>query len=77
MLIPTMIVYLGYIIMPVLISFYYSLTEYTGIGTAKFIGLDNFSRLWEDSLFWISLKIRWLFLRSLCCCCCRDLSFSL
>ncbi|NJJ41306.1 carbohydrate ABC transporter permease [Paenibacillus apii] len=56
MLIPTMIVYLNYIIMPVLISFYYSLTEYTGIGTAKFIGLDNFSRLWHDSLFWISLK---------------------
>ncbi|QWU15424.1 raffinose/stachyose/melibiose transport system permease protein [Paenibacillus sophorae] len=56
MLIPTLIVYLGYIIMPVLISFYYSLTEYTGIGAARFIGLDNFSRLWHDSLFWISLK---------------------
>ncbi|MDY8026263.1 sugar ABC transporter permease [Paenibacillus polymyxa] len=56
MLIPTLIVYIGYIIMPILVSFYYSLTEYTGIGAARFIGLDNFSRLWQDTLFWISLK---------------------
>lgn len=56
MLFPTMLVYLTYIILPVIVSFYYSLTEYSGIGAAEFVGLKNYSALWNDSLFWVSLK---------------------
>lgn len=56
MLLPTLLIYISYIILPVIISFYYSLTEYTGIGTAEFIGISNFSTLMKDSLFWISLR---------------------
>lgn len=56
LLLPTLLVYVAYMILPVIVSFYYSLTEYSGIGAARFAGLDNYSRLVSDSLFWISLK---------------------
>ncbi|WP_248930580.1 carbohydrate ABC transporter permease [Paenibacillus hamazuiensis] len=56
MLFPTLAIYLGYIILPVLISFYYSFTKYTGIGAAEFIGLKNYAELFQDRLFWVSLK---------------------
>ncbi|QYR24155.1 sugar ABC transporter permease [Paenibacillus sp. sptzw28] len=56
MLLPTVLVYLGYIILPVIVSFYYSLTEYSGIGAARFVGAQNYISLMHDSLFWISLK---------------------
>lgn len=56
MLFPTLLIYIAYIILPVIVSFYYSLTQYTGIGAAEFVGLKNYSTLWHDSLFWISLK---------------------
>lgn len=56
MMLPVLLVYLAYIIFPVIVSFYYSLTQYSGIGAPKFLGFDNYSRLWQDSLFWISLK---------------------
>lgn len=56
MLLPNLLVYLVYIILPVIVSFYYSFTTYTGIGAAEFVGLKNYVTLWHDSLFWISLK---------------------
>lgn len=56
MLLPTLLVYLVYIILPVIVSFCYSLTEYSGIGAAKFVGLHNYASLLGDSLFWKSLK---------------------
>ncbi|WP_199619511.1 carbohydrate ABC transporter permease [Paenibacillus alkalitolerans] len=56
MLLPVLLVYGLYIVLPIFVSFYYSLTTYTGIGAAVFVGLDNYKRLIHDSLFWISLK---------------------
>ncbi|KRE40306.1 carbohydrate ABC transporter permease [Paenibacillus sp. Soil522] len=56
MLLPTLLVYLVYIILPVIVSFYYSFTTYTGIGKAELIGIKNYVTLWHDTLFWISLK---------------------
>jgi raffinose/stachyose/melibiose transport system permease protein len=56
MLVPTLLIYLAYIILPVIVSFYYSLTKYTGIGAAHFVGLDNYLVLFRDQLFWTSLK---------------------
>lgn len=34
----------------------YSFTRYSGIGKAKFLGFDNYIRLFQDKLFWISFK---------------------
>lgn len=56
MLLPTLLVYLVYIILPVIVSFYYSFTTYTGIGKAELVGIKNYVNLWHDTLFWISLK---------------------
>ena len=30
-------------------------TEFSGIGSPEFVGVDNFTRLWQDSAFWRSL----------------------
>lgn len=56
MLFPTLLVYLVYIILPIFVSFFYSLTTYTGIGAAHFVGLKNYMDLFQDELFWVSLK---------------------
>jgi ABC-type sugar transport system permease subunit len=38
-------------------AFFLSLTETTfGSGTSRFVGLDNYGRLLQDPLFWVSLK---------------------
>lgn len=34
----------------------YSFTKYTGIGNAKFVGFNNYIRLFRDHTFWIALK---------------------
>jgi lactose/L-arabinose transport system permease protein len=40
---------------PVLFSLYLSLTEWKGLGPIKFIGLDNYQRLFNDVVFWQSM----------------------
>ncbi|MGG1398045.1 sugar ABC transporter permease [Bacillus salipaludis] len=56
MILPTLLIYSTYIILPILIAFYYSLTKFTGIGTPEFVGLKNYLHLFQDPLFWKSLK---------------------
>lgn len=53
-IIPTCLVYLVFIIAPIVIAVAYSFTRYSGIGKARFIGLSNYTRLFSDSLFWKS-----------------------
>lgn len=46
-----------FVISPFLQAFYYSLTDWTGFSTTpSFIGLDNYTRLWNDAKFWDSLQ---------------------
>lgn len=41
---------------PIIASFYFSFTNYEIIGTAKWLGLDNYQRaFYDDDLFWASL----------------------
>lgn len=56
MLLPTLIVYIVYIIAPIFVAIYYSFTKYSGIGTPKFVGLKNYERLLSDPNFRIALK---------------------
>lgn len=56
LILPSILVYTIYIILPIGIAFYYSLTKYSGIGEARFIGLQNYERLIKDKVFWVSLK---------------------
>jgi raffinose/stachyose/melibiose transport system permease protein len=50
---PILLINVLVVIGPSLSAFYYSLTEWSGIGPAKFIGLENFRvMLTEDSNYW-------------------------
>jgi N-acetylglucosamine transport system permease protein len=50
-------VYAVFVISPFVQTFYYSLTDWTGVSPEfEYIGLDNFEFLWQDSLF---LKAFW------------------
>jgi multiple sugar transport system permease protein len=42
---------------PMLASLYLSFTEYDMLGSPKWIGAANYQELWNDELFWKSLKV--------------------
>ncbi len=56
LVVPTLIVYSVFIILPIAIAVWYSFTKYSGIGKATFVGLENYMRLFKDKVFWVSLK---------------------
>lgn len=60
---PCLIAFLTVVLVPMLCGFYYSFTDWNGIASnAKFIGLDNFIKLFtEEKQFWISFKFTGLF----------------
>jgi len=53
---PLMIPLMIYWIIPSLSSLYYSFTNYSVVMATKWVGLNNFTRMWADNLFWRSLK---------------------
>lgn len=56
LVVPTLVVYSVFIILPIGIAVWYSFTKYSGIGKATFVGLENYMRLFKDKVFWVSLK---------------------
>lgn len=54
-ILPNMILFFVFMIFPLFMSAYYSLTKWGGMGKPKFIGLDNYIRLFKDEVFLISL----------------------
>jgi raffinose/stachyose/melibiose transport system permease protein len=54
--IPALVLLLALIYMPILLTGYYGLMQWDGIGSMKFIGLDNYVQLLQDELFWNSVK---------------------
>lgn len=56
MLIPTLLVYTVFIIVPIFMAIFYSFTKYSGIGAPSFNGLKNYKRLFQDDVFWTSFK---------------------
>lgn len=69
-LIPALIFFAIYVVIPVFqsitLSFYQwnGLYDVNGNSTAVWVGLENYAKLWTDPKFWISLKnnVLWLFL---------------
>ncbi len=53
---PALLLYGVYILYPVVISIWYSLLQWNGIGAARFIGLDNWTRLFQDGTVLGSLR---------------------
>ncbi|MCC8151187.1 MAG: sugar ABC transporter permease [Lachnospiraceae bacterium] len=63
-MLPVLIIYLSVIIFPIFYSLWISLRSGTGIGTMDFVGLANYKKLAQDSVFWLSLRhtIVWIVL---------------
>ncbi|MDQ6422906.1 sugar ABC transporter permease [Paenibacillus sp. LHD-117] len=50
---PCVLLYVGLVFVPILVSVYTSLLDWNGIGDSSFIGLDNFTyMLTDDPVFW-------------------------
>lgn len=57
-----LLLFLTWVIGPMLSSFWLSLTNWDGISDPKFIGLRNYSRLFDDPIFYTALfnNLKWL-----------------
>lgn len=55
-LLPSLIIYVGVAIVPIVLSLYYSVFNWDGISAKVFIGLDNFVDIFKDDIFWLSVK---------------------
>ncbi|MEC0231863.1 carbohydrate ABC transporter permease [Paenibacillus alba] len=55
-LLPALVLYLFFVIVPIFWSAYYGFFDWKGIGAAKFIGFDNYAEVIKDPIFWKSFK---------------------
>ena len=53
-LIPGVLASVLVIIVPLVMTVYISFTRWTGIGSPRWVGFDNYTRLFADELFWAS-----------------------
>jgi multiple sugar transport system permease protein len=58
---PWLIGFFAFSVIPILVSFYLSFTDFDILGFPAFIGLKNFSRMLQDELFWKSLRVTFFF----------------
>lgn len=54
-ILPNMILFFVFMILPLFMSAFYSLTKWGGIGKPKFIGFDNYMKIFKDEVFLTSL----------------------
>jgi raffinose/stachyose/melibiose transport system permease protein len=47
-LVPTLLVFTAFVVVPALIGIFYSLTDYVGFGDWSFLGLQNYAALFSD-----------------------------
>ena len=55
-MLPALIIYLSVIIFPIGYSLYISTHAGNGIAKMKFVGIDNYIKMFKDPVMWISLK---------------------
>lgn len=55
-IVPALLMYVTFWILPVLMSFLYGVTNWSGMGEYKFIGLNNFKYLLKDGTMFNSMK---------------------
>lgn len=53
---PFFVMFAVFWIGPIISSLWISLTEWNGIGSAKFVGLSNYARLFDDRIFHIAIR---------------------
>jgi raffinose/stachyose/melibiose transport system permease protein len=55
-LLPALLLFVVFVIVPIFWSAYYGMFEWKGIGAARFIGFDNYVEIVQDPIFWRALK---------------------
>ncbi|WP_410771240.1 carbohydrate ABC transporter permease [Fontibacillus sp. BL9] len=55
-LIPALLLFLTFVILPVFWSAYYGFFSWKGFGAAAYIGLDNYREMFQDPIFWRALR---------------------
>lgn len=55
-LLPSLLIYLAIAVLPIFISLYYSFFSWDGITDMVFVGFGNFTDIFEDDIFWLSVK---------------------
>ncbi|WP_409342735.1 carbohydrate ABC transporter permease [Paenibacillus sp. MBLB4367] len=55
-LLPALVIYLVFAVVPIFWSAYYGFFDWKGLGTAKFIGFGNYAEALKDEVFWLSFK---------------------
>lgn len=53
-ILPALLLILAIVYIPIVLTGYYGLTDWNGIGSPKFIGFENYAALMKDSTFWSS-----------------------
>ncbi|AEF54969.1 carbohydrate ABC transporter permease [Marinomonas posidonica] len=53
---PAVILFVVYVVFPILQSIWLSFYEWDGIGEKVFVGFDNYLELFDDYQFWVALK---------------------
>lgn len=63
-MLPALIIYLSVIVFPIGYSFYISAYSGNGIAKMKYVGFDNYIKMFKDPVMWISFKntIIWILL---------------
>lgn len=52
---PAVLVFTVFMFIPLVLTFWYSLNRYSGFGRMRFIGLDNYTTIAGDTVFWTAL----------------------
>ncbi|MEV5554251.1 sugar ABC transporter permease [Nonomuraea wenchangensis] len=55
-LVPSLVLFVAVIVVPFLMNVGASFTRWSGVGTPRWIGFDNYARLLEDERFWQSFQ---------------------
>jgi multiple sugar transport system permease protein len=53
---PPMILFFVFTLLPMIMAFVLSFTDYDILNTPRFVGFDNFKKIITDDFFWIALK---------------------
>lgn len=56
LVLPGLLLFIFAILAPVCLSVYYGFTDYSGMGSYNFVGIENYKRLMQDQVFFLSLR---------------------
>ncbi|MBW7458647.1 carbohydrate ABC transporter permease [Paenibacillus sepulcri] len=55
-MLPALIIYIGFAMVPIAMSFYYSFFNWDGLSDMTFAGWDNYNSILKDDIFWKGVK---------------------